>query len=433
MIADQTAGRLEGASKAPTRAPLAPVQVWAARTALVAMGVVGALQLWAVLQHSPGVWHDFAQDHVAIQEALAGRNPYEPQNARIAELFNIPPPRGAAYSFHPPTTLVFFVPLAPLPYRAAFVAWDIVNLLCLWSIVYLTARAIERPLGVLTSGALALGLSAVWPIRENFVEGQINLPVAAGLVAWWYAVLRGRHGLAGTSLGAAVALKPLAGLFLLYVAWRRQWRLLGYAVATLAVFAIAGAALSGLEGVRQYVTTAYPTHAQLWPGFPDNASPQGLFSRLFGPNPWGRPVWPTPGVATALTLASWAVLLALLFLRLGRKTPSPASLNLEFAALGATMLLVTPIIWPHYYVVLLAPLAVLAAQLSQTREWAWLVALAVAVMVLCIPRNDLVPLGNAQLPALLLIYMVAVKQLRPSRIEAGGRGTRFSSPFPSSS
>ena len=27
-------------------------------------------------------------------------------------------------------------------------------------------------------------------------------------------------------------------------------------------------------------------------------------------------------------------------------------LNREFAALGATMLLVTPIIWPHYYAVL---------------------------------------------------------------------------------
>jgi uncharacterized membrane protein YphA (DoxX/SURF4 family) len=85
----------------------------------------------------------------------------------------------------------------------------------------------------------------------------------------------------------------------------------------------------------------------------------------------------------------------------------------EFAALGATMLLVTPIIWPHYYVVLVAPLAILIPVLWRQRAWHWLAILAVAVLILWIPRNEWVPrgMGNVQLPALLAVYVVALRQL----------------------
>ncbi len=384
---------------------------------LIALGALGVLQLLLILRVSPWVWHDFTQDHIAIQEALAGRNPYEPQNARIAELFNMPPPRGPAYSFHPPTTLPFFLPLAPLPYRAAFVVWDLMNLACLWGLVHLTARGIGRPPRPLVSGALALGLVAVWPIRENFVEGQLNIPVAAGLVAWWYCLRSGRPLLAGLALSAAVALKPLAGLFILYALWRREWRMLGAAAAGLAAFIIVGLALARFDGLMLYVTTAYPLHAALWPGFPDNASPQGLFTRLFGPNPWRRPVWPEPQLSSALTLLTWAVLVGLLLHRLGPRRPSRERFDLEFAALGATMLLVTPIVWPHYYVVLVAPLAILARRFWGRADWRWLAGLAVAVAILWIPRTELLPrgIGNVQLPALLLVYAAAVRQLGPER------------------
>ncbi len=386
---------------------------WLWRLALAALALLGATQLWSILSQSPWVWHDFTQDHVAIREALGGRNPYLPQNAQIAELFNIAAPKGPAYSFHPPTTLVFFLPLAALPYPAAFVAWDLVNLASLWAIVYLTARCLARPLEPLPSLAVALGLVAVWPLRENFVEGQINIPVATGLVAYWYWLRDRRAGKAGLALAAAVALKPIAGLFVLYAAWRREWRLLLFAAAGLALFGLLGAILAGPDGVRDYVSTAYPTHADLWPGYPDNASPEGFFTRLFGPDPWKRPSFPTPGLASALTLVSWVVLVGLLCAALGRRAPLHSRLDLEFAAVGAALLLVTPIIWPHYYVVLLAPLAILAARLIDVRAWALLAALVIAVLVLCVPRNDLVPrgMGNVQLFALLAIYAVALHQL----------------------
>ena len=170
-------------------------------------------------------------------------------------------------------------------------------MLCLGAIVDLTARALGRRLPLLLGPAIALALVAIWPIRESFVEGQLNIPVAAGIVACWYALRVGRPGLAGVALALAVALKPLAGLFVLWALWRRQWRLLFAAGATL--IGVHGASASRSRASRapiDYVTLAYPMHAQLWPGYQDNASPQGLFTRLFGPSDWRpRPPYPTPG------------------------------------------------------------------------------------------------------------------------------------------
>jgi hypothetical protein len=266
---------------------------------------------------------------------------------------------------------------------------------------------------------LALGLIAVWPIRESFVEGQLNIPVAAGIVACWYALRVQRPGVAGVALALAVALKPLAGLFILWALWRREWRLLIAAGSTLVVFTIAGVAFSGVQGTIDYVTKAYPMHAELWPGYQDNASPQGFFTRLFGPSDWRpRPPYPTPGLSRVLTLASWVAAVGLLFWRLGWRAPDAERLKQEFSALGATMLLVTPIIWPHYYAVLIAPVAVFAVHLWQRRAWGWLGLLAVSLLILCLPRDlhdwlerqALAPraYGTMQLPALLAVYAVGL-------------------------
>jgi alpha-1,2-mannosyltransferase len=403
---------------------------------LALLAVVGAWQLFTAMSTSPAVWHDFAQDYIAAEDALAGRNPFLPQNDRLGQLFGVrPPDKEPAYSFHPPTTIPFFLPLAPLPYAVAFWVWDLVQLACLWLIVDLTARALGRRLPLPVGVGVTLALIAVWPIRESFVEGQLNIPVAAGIVGCWYALRVRRPGLAGVALALAVALKPLAGLFVLWALWRMQWRLLAAALATGAVFAGIGFAVSGVQGTIDYVTTAYPLHAALWPGYQDNASPQGFFTRLFGPSEWRpRPPYPTPGLSQVLTLGSWALAVGLLFWRLGRRAPDAERLNREFAALGATMLLVTPIIWPHYYAVLVAPVAVFAAYFWQRRAWVWLGLLAAALLLLWVPRDlhewlerlSLAPraYGTMQLPGLIVVYAVGLACLgsrNPGRVRGEER------------
>jgi len=399
--------------------------------ALIVVALLGGWQLLTALQTSPFAWHDFTQDYVAAEDVLAGRNPYRPQNERIRQLFNIPAPKeGPAYSFHPPSTIPFFLPIALLPYPVAFIVWDILQVGCLGVIVYVTANALGRPLAPLTLVALTLGLIAVWPLRENFVEGQLNVAVTAGIAGCWYALRSRRPVLAGIALATAVALKPLVGLFILWAVWRREWRLLVATGVTLAVYGLVGIGLAGFQGTLDYITMAYQMHAELWPGYQDNASPQGFYTRLFGPSPWRpRPPYPMAGLAQGLTLTTWVAAVALLFWRIGWRRPDAERLNREFAALGATMLLVTPIIWPHYYVVLVAPVAVMAAYLWR-RQTRWLLlVLALALLVLWVPRDlfqwisrsDLAPrtMGSFLLPALLAMYGLGLAGLgrRPGPVE----------------
>ena len=206
--------------------------------------------------------------------------------------------------------MIWLLPFAKLwGYAGAFLAWGVVSLLALWAICWLTLRVLGPPRPALAGLLAALALIILPAIRESFEEGQLNVVVAAGMVGCWAARRSGRSGLAGVLLGGAFALKPIPGLFFLYYAWRRDWRLLVAAVATVALLAVIGVGLSGLDGARLWATVNYPSHADVWPGYPDNASVRGYFTRIFGPSDWRpRPRFPLPYASTLLWAASGALL-----------------------------------------------------------------------------------------------------------------------------
>jgi len=197
-------------------------------------------------------------------------------------------------------------------------------------------------------------------------------------------------------LALGFALKPIPGLFFLYYAWRRDLRLLRTAAATLAVVTVLGVGMAGVTGTRQWATVNYPSHANYWPGYPDNASIRGYFTRIFGPSnsDWRpRPPYPLPYASMLLwmTTGGLLTLVALVVARGGLRVRqarpweparSPAMLqlsrvmppdiapedprnDLEIAVLTVLTLLVTPIVWPHYYVVLIMPVAVVSAYLGR--------------------------------------------------------------------
>lgn len=363
---------------------------------LAILACAGAWLLIAAWQEGLSGGRDFVQDYAAVVKIGEGRNPYEPYNDVTQALFGGPPHRTPLYSFHAPSSLpllIWLLPFATLGgYTGAFLAWGAVSLLALWAICWLTLRVLGMPRPILAGLLSALALMTLPAIRESFEEGQLNVVVAAGMVGCWAMRRVGRSGLAGVLLGIGFALKPIPGLFFVYYAWRRDWRLLVSAAATVLVLSVAGLGLSGIEGARLWATVNYPSHAGVWPGYPDNASVRGFYTRIFGPSDWRpRPPWPLPYASTLLWAASGAVLTvtAIVVARSGirrRHTHAPPSLldratlgllsppplarddprgDLEVAVLTVLTLLVTPIVWPHYYVVLVMPVAVTATYLAR--------------------------------------------------------------------
>jgi hypothetical protein len=356
--------------------------VWAGLAILAVAGVVQLLLAWHA-GLSGG--RDFVQDYAAVLKIGQWRDPYEPYNDVTRALFGGPEHKGPLYSFHAPSSLPLLIWMLPIVkaggYTGTFLAWGLVSVASLWAVCWLTLTIVGVPRPTLAAALGGLALILLPAIRANFDEGQLNVAVAAGMVGCWAARRAGRSGLAGILLGAAFALKPIPGLFFVYYLWRRDWRLVGAAVLTLLVLSGLGLVLSGPGGAWIWATVNYPSHASVWPGYPDNASLRGFFTRIFGPSDWKpRPPLPLPFVSMLLWIVSGAALtlLAMLAARppagsTGRRSllfmdppaPDDPTSDVEIAVLTILSLLVTPIVWPHYYVVLVMPVTVVTVALAR--------------------------------------------------------------------
>ncbi|MFN8522490.1 MAG: glycosyltransferase family 87 protein [Chloroflexota bacterium] len=408
-----------------------PALYWALACVLAALGLWQTVTAWL---EGVSSGHDFVQDYAAVRAIAEGRNPYEPYNRITQELFGGPPHRGNLYSFHAPSSLPFFLPLLPLlpfGYGFAFVTWGVASLAALAGVCVLTGRQIGIRRWAAVGALLALALAALPPIRENFIEGQLNVIVTLGMVGAWALHRASRDVAAGIALGAAFALKPIPGLFFVYFAVRGRFRLLAAALATLAACSLLGLALAGVDGAWMWATVNYPDHAAIWPGYPDNGSLRGFFTRLFGPIPrgaWLRPPYPTEGLSTVLWVLASGCCALVAWLATRQPRGRPADVDAEIVALFPLTLLVTPIIWPHYYVVLIPPLMITVSRLMDARREnrrrlmlpAVLLAAALAVLA---PAHYVEPYrgdGGWQLIALLLVFGVTLWVCRPERESAQG-------------
>ena len=124
----------------------------------------------------------------------------------------------------------------------------------------------------------------------------------------------------------------------------------------------------GVDTYRTYVETILPTTVN-WKGAWNNASLPGLWCKLFDPtNKTGEimPLFHGPFLARTATFASWGVVLACL-IRLVPRVRSRRDCDLAFGLSVTAMLLVSPVTWEHYFLLLLVPLAVVWTGLPSSR------------------------------------------------------------------
>lgn len=209
---------------------------------------------------------------------------------------------------------------------------------------YLAWMARETKLGggwaVVATGLLLVSS----PFLATTVLGQIYAFLTLGLVAAWAFDRRGMPIACGIALGAAIAIKPSLLPIILWPLVRKRWRtllatLIYGALATL-VAAVAlgfGATLDWLRLLRDSTVSPY------W----DNASLPAAAARLFTENEYAVEIARLPWTIPAAYILG-AGIVALTAWRL-RRDPS-----LGFWAIVAASLLISPISW-HNYLMLLAP------------------------------------------------------------------------------
>jgi hypothetical protein len=351
----------------------------------------------ALFHVTPPVPHDFFQEWASSRNYANGLPLYLPQQQAYLREFNHlgfePPPPDRTLpdmnpvNAHPPPSVLIFLPLASMSYVSAFRIWNLASiamialaLLLLMRELKPTAVVAESAAGSPARPATGSGASGrnrwFWwlvvaillvshPLREQFFNGQLNPPLLLCVIGAWAAARRDRDVLAGVLLGLAVALKLFPVFLFIVPAVRRRWSTLVAGGVTIVVANLVAVGVFGVETYRDYVLEVMPALVVMQTSA-YNASLVAFWKRLFdSPGvgflpvvPWAH--WPLVAmVGVALSAAAVVAAIVVLLLRARNRDDE----DLAFGAAVVGMLLLSPITWPHGFLILLLPLVLLARRL----------------------------------------------------------------------
>ncbi len=148
--------------------------------------------------------------------------------------------RGGLHFPYLPSAAMFFAIFALMPKPLAFALFYAIAIICLWLTMWMLTTMV---CGAGTSlhghawpiAALTLMLAAHYIIRD-LDDGGPNLMLLALATAGIYYVWAGRDIAAAGCLGAAVAFKATAAIFIPFLLWKHRWRLAAFTSAASALW-----------------------------------------------------------------------------------------------------------------------------------------------------------------------------------------------------
>ncbi len=305
---------------------------------------------------------DFLAYHQAAGRVLAGQPLYDTTFEQTG---------GFGLFYYPPPFVLPILPLALIDGSLAAVVWLGVLLAAFFaSIALLPVRANVK-------WAVVLLAAVSWPVAYTFKLGQVGpLLMLAFVVGWRWLDAPTRLG-ASAAAGALVKLQP--GLLLAWAALTGRWRAVGIGVAVGLGSCAVATLVVGLDAWFDYVTLLRQVSDPITT--PHNFTPGAIAYQLGAPHV----------VGVAVQLASSALVVAALLVAVRWATAEASFL----VAVVASQLL-SPVLWDHYAMILLLPVA----WLLERRQW-WAVAVPLAVAIG-------VPAPPAVYPALFWIVLAAL-------------------------
>lgn len=310
------------------------------------------------LRPPPARLVDFYQEYASARNVLTGRPIYTDQADTVEEYVGY---RRADYgpyfihrNAHPPPSVLLALPLARLSYSDAVLTWDLVSLALLAAAFGLILWQLEAPFAPWSVLPLLVALLLCNVLRQQFNQGQLNVVLLLLLTGCWAADRSGRPWLAGALLGAATALKLFPGFLFVLFAARRDVRAVASGLGTIAALTGLTAAVLGMECFTAYYREVLPDVSR----FRDewlNSSFLGFWCKLLEARSGHTiPLAPMPRLAHALTLTCDAAVLGVLLV-LARRSRTLGERDLTFGLALNAMLLISPIAWDHYFLLLLLP------------------------------------------------------------------------------
>jgi len=312
---------------------------------------------------------DFAAYYLAAHAIRGGEDPYVPAVlARLAAHAGISAHTPYIY---PPFLAVAIQPLAALPYPVAAGIWLAMSAAALMVALVLLRSILtipDRVFPLVVAGAFFLP-----PVHHTLELGQINHFLLLLIVA---AALQTRALWSGVLIGAAAALKVFPAVFGGVFVVRKHFAGIAAAVLVGATATAASAGYgSGHKALERWVHSVALSITGERLVTPNNQSLEAVSARFLEPHTFEavavsparstrvrlEPLVHAPGYAPVVARAAAVIVILVTIgaLLSSRGVPGTLAQCARFAVLVAMTLIVLPVVWDHYYVLLLLPIAVL--------------------------------------------------------------------------
>jgi hypothetical protein len=355
--------------------------------------------------HARGL--DFSIYYVAADAAHRGINPYTADLIAIGDRLGVEV-RPLPHIAETPFLLLCFQPLTLLGPVGAYWTWFGVNVAALVAVMILLLRSVGPGAGALG------GLMLLYPpLVENFMWAQTQIVILLMLALMLYWLERGDDAPAGLILAAAGAMRAYPLAMVGYLALRQRWRALLFTVAGLAVIGVATLCFFGWNICFGFVRGALFAIEYQFAAVPKDISISGFVSRIFwysmGPNlPLSIEV-----VRHCLIIAADLAIVTLTV----RATLASIGAR-SFSLWIATAIMVSPLAWLHYLVlmfILFAQLAIAANRGECSNRAAWAIVASYLSVGALNKLMDLTPsnmmlflwIGECYFIPLMLAYLSA--------------------------
>lgn len=300
---------------------------------------------------------DFLKFYLSARFMLGGEGIYTPLTLDTIpgdiqiepELFDHP----ILANLNPPILALFMSPLARISYPNAYIVWWLVSLTLGLLSVYLINNAGHQNLSQQNFFELSIIFLLFFPTLLTFLSGQISTLLLFLVVIAWVAGRKGKDRLSGIALGVALSLKLFTGLFIPVLMIQRRWKLLGWYLGTFITLNLVALISVGLDNHIDYLKTisSISWYSASW-----NTSLMGFLTRIFGGSD-SIPLInsPTTGLIINFVVSS-IIVITLLWLTKKSDKEKMAAFDLVFSLTIVSMLLISPLGWIYYYVLLLIPL-----------------------------------------------------------------------------
>ena len=294
---------------------------------------------------------DFGAYYLAAIALANGESPFDAQiAARLAAAAGV---KYHSTYIYPPLLAVLLRPLIALPYSAVAAVWFVLSAGALVAALWHLRPFVQLPWRIY--GWVCAAAFFLPPVHHTLQHGQIThflfLMIVSGAV--------GSTG-AAVWVGIAAALKvfpaTLAGVYALSGRWAALVTMAGSA----AILTLAGV-LAEPAATVDFFTRVGPQLSVEPPLAPNNQSVTAVMARWFEPHWFVTPIADAPVVGRGAAYLATLVVIGLTFralVAIRRADGAMVQLWRFSLALTAT-LIVSPIVWDHYYLLLLLPVAVL--------------------------------------------------------------------------